>query len=81
MRRILLAIAALAAVTSAAAQPDQYGWRRDPRALDPEVRAALADYCRIMKDRVERHPRLIMPRVCRRYFPGMFYPQQPRRTP
>lgn len=79
MKRVLLALAALAAVTTAAAQPDQYGWRHDPQRLDPEVRQALRHYCQIMRARHQRDRAVVVPSVCRRYFPGMFFPQ--RRTP
>lgn len=74
---LLLVFAAFIASTAAMAQPDQYGWRHDPNRLDPEVRAALLDYCRIMQRRHERDPRIEVPRVCRRYFPGMFFPRRP----
>ena len=74
MKHVLLVLAACAAVTTAAAQPDSYRERRC--RPDPEVREALRHYCQIMRYRVERSPRLILPRVCYRA-----YPELPRRYP
>jgi len=78
VKHLLLVLAACAAVTTAAAQgpgigrPD--GWR-DRDRLDPEVRAALQDYCRIMRVRHERNRAIQVPRICYRLFPDRRYPQ------
>jgi hypothetical protein len=74
MKRVLLALAAFAAVTAASAQPDQY--RDRYRHLDPEVRAALQHYCQIMRARHDRNSAVVVPRICYRMFP-----QPPRRYP
>jgi hypothetical protein len=77
MKKLLLALAAFAAVTTAAAQPGPGGPRYRP--LDPDVRAALQHYCQIMNNRSVRNRDVRLPRVCYRYFPGTYQP--PRRYP
>lgn len=71
MKLMLLALAACAAASTALAQPDQYGWRHDPRRerLSPEVREALRDYCRIMRARHARNSAVAIPPLCYRLFP------------
>jgi hypothetical protein len=74
MKRVLLALAAFAAVTTANAQHDNY--RDRYRHLDPEVRAALAHYCQIMRARHDRNSAVAVPHICYRMFP-----QPPQRHP
>lgn len=78
MKNVLLALAACAAVTTASAQPGP-GGPGGYRPLDPEVRAALQDYCQIMNRRSVRNRDVRLPRVCYRYFPGTYQP--PYRRP
>ena len=77
MKHILLALAACAAVTTASAQPG--GWRERDRNLDPEIREAVRDYCRIMNRRSDRNRDVRLPRVCYRLFPGVYQPAPPPR--
>ena len=77
IKHVLLALVACAAVTAASAQPG--GWRERDRNLDPEIRVALQDYCRIMHNRSVRNRDVRLPRVCYRLFPGTYQP--PRRYP
>jgi hypothetical protein len=81
MKNVLLALAACAAVTAAGAQPGGpgIGGPGGYRPLDPEVREALRDYCRIMNNRSVRNRDVRLPRVCYRYFPGVYQP--PYRRP
>lgn len=79
--RLILFVCFVATVASmaAVAQPDQYGWRHDPydaQRLSPEVQQALRHYCQIMRERHGRASERI-PRLCRRMFPSMFFPQRP----
>jgi hypothetical protein len=72
MKHILLVLMAFFAVTTASAQPGN--WRERDRQLDPEIREALRDYCRIMQIRAERNRAIQVPRVCYRLFPGTYQP-------
>lgn len=71
MKRLLLVLAACAAVTTAFAQPQGPGYGRDRyRYLDPEVRQALRHYCQIMRNRHERNNAVAIPPICYRLFRG-----------
>jgi hypothetical protein len=79
MKNVLLALVACAAVATANAQPG--GWRERDRQLDPEIREAVRDYCRIMNRRSDRNRDVRLPRVCYRLFPGVYQPAFPPRRP
>jgi len=72
IKQALLVLAACAAVTTAVAQPGD--WRERDRNLDPEIREAVRDYCRIMNNRSVRNRDVRLPRVCYRLFPGVYQP-------
>jgi hypothetical protein len=75
MKSLLIALAACAAMGSAVAQPGGPGdWRERDRNLDPEIREAMRDYCRIMHNRSVRNRDVRLPRVCYRLFPGVYQP-------
>jgi hypothetical protein len=81
IKQLLLAFAACAAMTAASAQPGPGGWRERDRNLDPEIREAVRDYCRIMNRRSDRNRDVRLPRVCYRLFPGVYQPAFPPRRP